>query len=110
MRGNGLRGATLIWTLGLARFTCLFDFRDSYGLLDHLNSDGFDYCGDRLFHFPRGFLHWRGFGLALATVRFVAFAAFDGLRALGRAVAPFFFCTFDAFLRLAMIAPFLLRF
>jgi len=33
------------------------------GLLDHLNGDGFDYWSDRLFHFPRGSLHWRGFGL-----------------------------------------------
>ena len=91
----------------LTRFTCLLDFRDSYGLLDHLNSDGFDYWSDRLFHFPRGFLHWRVFGLALVTVRFVAFALadLDTLRALPRAVAPFFFCTFDPFLRLAMIFP-----
>jgi hypothetical protein len=49
-------------------------------------------------------LHWRA-RLALATVRFVAFAAFDGLRALARAGAPFLFCTFDCFLRLAMIRP-----
>ena len=34
------------------------------GLLDHLNGDGFDYWSDRLFHFPRGFLHRRGFGLS----------------------------------------------
>jgi hypothetical protein len=45
-----------------------------------------------------------GAGLALA-VRFVAFAAFDGLRALPRAVAAFLFWTFDCFLRLAMIRP-----
>jgi len=32
-------------------------------LLDHLNGDGFDYGRDRLLHFPRDFLHWRGFGL-----------------------------------------------
>jgi len=46
-------------------------------------------------------------GLALATVRFVAFALadLDVLRALPRAVAPLFFCTFDPFLRLAMIDP-----
>jgi hypothetical protein len=49
-------------------------------------------------------------GLALATVRLVAFAAF-ALRALLR-IAVFAlrsfppFCTFDFFLRLAMIAPF----
>jgi hypothetical protein len=30
----------------LTRFTCLLD---SYGLLDHLNGDGFDYWSDRLF-------------------------------------------------------------
>jgi hypothetical protein len=43
----------------LARFTCLLDFRDSYGLLDHLNSDGFDCWSNRLFHFRRSFLHRR---------------------------------------------------
>jgi hypothetical protein len=49
-------------------------------------------------------------GLALATVRFGAFAALDTLRALPR-LAEFplrsfvRFCTFDAFLRLAMIEP-----
>src|SRR6516225_11144275 len=47
----------------LARFTCLLDFRDSYGLLDHLNSDGFDCWSDRLFHFRRSFLLWCAFGL-----------------------------------------------
>src|SRR5215831_2857770 len=45
----------------------LLNFRDSYHarsrLLDHLNSDAFDYWSDRPFHFPRSFLHWRGFGL-----------------------------------------------
>ena len=46
-----------------------------------------------------------GAGLGLVTVRFVACAALDTLRALGRAVAPFLFCTFDPFLRLAMIRP-----
>ena len=48
-------------------------------------------------------------GLALATVRFVAAfprAALDGFLALGRALAPTFFWTFDdCFLRLAMIGP-----
>jgi len=34
------------------------------GLLDYLSSDGFDYWSDRLFHFPRSFLHRRGFGLS----------------------------------------------
>jgi hypothetical protein len=38
-----------------------------------------------------------------AFVGFVAFAALDSLRALPRALAPVLFCTFDAFLRLAMI-------
>jgi hypothetical protein len=51
-------------------------------------------------------------GLALVTVRFVAFAALDTLRALPRlAELPLRsfarFCTFDAFLRLAMIDPLL---
>ena len=51
-------------------------------------------------------------GLALATVRFVAFAALAALRALPRlAELRSFarFCTFDAFLRLAMIDPLVLR-
>jgi hypothetical protein len=77
---------------------------DSYGLLDHLNSNGFgggfDYWSGRLLHFPC-------LGFALATVRFVVFprAALDILRALPRVVATFLFCTFDCFLRLAMIRP-----
>ena len=41
--------------------------------------------------------------LALATVVAFPRAAFDGLRALRRAVAPVLFCTFDAFLRLAVM-------
>jgi hypothetical protein len=50
----------------------------------------------------------------LATIGFVAFAALDTLRALGRLVEfPLRsfarFCTFDAFLRLAMIDPLVLR-
>jgi hypothetical protein len=36
-------------------------------LLDRLNSNGFDYWSDRLFHFPCSFLHWRGFGLGLCN-------------------------------------------
>jgi len=47
-------------------------------------------------------------GLALATVRFVAFprVTFVSLCALGRAVAAFLFWTFgDCFLRFAMIDP-----
>src|SRR5262249_14320974 len=47
----------------LARLTCLFGFRDSYGLVDHLSSDGFDCWSDRPFHFPDSFLHRRAFGL-----------------------------------------------
>jgi hypothetical protein len=49
-----------------------------------------------------------GLGLALATVRFVGFAALAALRALPRlAELRSFarFCTFDVFLRLAMIDP-----
>jgi len=46
---------------------CLFGFRDSYGLLDHLSSDGFDYGNDGLFDPPRSFLHWRAFGLGLGN-------------------------------------------
>src|SRR5262249_12717980 len=37
--------------------------RDSYGLLNHLSSNDFDNWSDRLFHLPRGFLHWRAFRL-----------------------------------------------
>jgi len=62
------------------------------------------------FTFGAAFFTAAGLGLALATVRFVAFAALDTLRALPRlAELPLRsfarFCTFDAFLRLAMIAP-----
>jgi len=52
-----------------------------------------------------------GLGLALATVRFVAFADFATLAVLPR-LAEFplcslaLLCTFDPFLRLAIIAPF----
>jgi hypothetical protein len=35
------------------------------GLLDHLNGDRFDCRSNRLF--PRGFLHWRAFGLGLGN-------------------------------------------
>jgi hypothetical protein len=58
--------------------------------------------------FCAAFFAGAGLGLALATVRF---AALDTLRALPR-LAEFplrsfaSFCTFDCFLRLAMIAPF----
>ena len=57
------------------------------------------------FTFRATFFTGAGFGLAFATVGFVAFAAFDGLRALPRTVAAFLFCAFDPFLRLAMIDP-----
>jgi hypothetical protein len=58
--------------------------------------------------FGAAFFTGAGLGLALATVRFVAFAAFDGLRALPRAIAAFLFFAFDCFLRLAMIRPVLI--
>ena len=96
---------------GSARLTYLrlLDFRDGYyarsGSLDHLNSDGFDCRSGR----PRGFFAGARLGLALATARFVAAfprAALDSFLALGRAVAPFLFWTFDdCFSRLAMIDP-----
>jgi len=56
--------------------------------------------------FIRRATFFTGACLGLA-VRFVAFprAALDTLRALGRAVAAFLFCTFDCFLRLAMVRP-----
>jgi len=60
------------------------------------------------FTFRAAFFTGAGLGLALATVRFVAFAALDTLRAFPRlAELRSFagFCTFDAFLRLAMIDP-----
>ena len=49
-------------------------------------------------------------GLALAAIGFVAFAALDALRGLPRLAEFAFggfprFCTFDPFLRLAMINP-----
>jgi hypothetical protein len=62
------------------------------------------------FTFRAAFFTGAGLGLALATVRFVAFATLDALRALPR-LAEFplrsfaRFCTFDAFLRLAMTEP-----
>jgi hypothetical protein len=61
------------------------------------------------FTFRAAFFTGAGLGLALATVRF-AFAALDTLGGLPRlAEFPFRsfarFCTFDAFLRLAMIDP-----
>jgi len=60
------------------------------------------------FTFRATFFTSAGLGLALATVRFGAFAALAALRALTRlAELRSFadFCTFDAFLRLAMIDP-----
>jgi hypothetical protein len=59
------------------------------------------------FTFLPAFFTGAGLGLALATVRFVAFPRADlaTLRALPRAVALFLFCAFDCFLRLAMIRP-----
>jgi hypothetical protein len=66
------------------------------------------------FTFRATFFTDAGLGLALATGRFVAFAALAALRALPR-LAEFplrsfaRFCTFDAFLRLAMIDPLVLR-
>ena len=76
-------------------------------MLDHLYSDGFDYWSDAgCFTFRAAFFIGEGLGLALATVRFVAFALadLDALRALPR-LAEFRFCTFDPFLRLAMVGP-----
>jgi hypothetical protein len=66
------------------------------------------------FTFRAAFFTGAGLGLALAAVRLVAFAALATLRALPR-LAEFplrsfaRFCTFDAFLPLAMIAPLVLR-
>src|SRR6516165_11531157 len=71
--------SSLIWAR-LARLTCLFGFRDSYGLLNHLSSDGFDNWSDRLFHYPRSFLHWRRFGLGPSNC---SLCRFRRLRYLG---------------------------
>jgi hypothetical protein len=61
------------------------------------------------FSFRATFFTGARLGLALATVLFVAFAALDTLRALLRlaefALRCFARCTFDPFLRLAMIRP-----
>jgi hypothetical protein len=60
------------------------------------------------FTFRAAFFTVARLGLALATVGFVAFAALAALRALPRLdeLRSFTrFCTFDAFLRLAMIEP-----
>jgi hypothetical protein len=74
--------------LRLARFTCLLDFRDGYyarsGLLDHLNSDGFDCGSDGLFHPPRGLLRWRALGLGNRSLgRFRSLGCLTRLTALG---------------------------
>ena len=61
------------------------------------------------FPFRAAFLTGAGLGLALAAVRFGAFAALDTLRDLARLAAVPLRSTFDAFLRLAMIAPLVLR-
>ena len=50
-----------------------------------------------------------GLGLALATVDFVALAALRALPRLAELRSFARFCTFDAFLRLAMIDPLVLR-
>ena len=50
IRGNGAAISRCFWLgplvarerSGSARLTCLRDFRDSYRLLDHLSSNGFD--------------------------------------------------------------------
>ena len=62
--------------------------------------------------FGAAFFTGAGLGLALATVRFVTFAALATLRALPRLaeLCRFArFCTFARFLRLAMIDPLVLR-
>ena len=95
----------------------LLDFRDRYApgagcsitSTATVSTAGATGCFTRRAAFFTG----AGLGLALATVRFVAFADFATLRALPR-LAEFplrsfaRFCTFDAFLRLAMIAPLVL--
>ena len=89
----------------------LLNFRDSYyarrGLLDCLSSDDSTTGATGCFTFRAAFFTGAGLGLALAAVRFAALAT---LRALLR-LAEFALrslarpCTFDPFLRLAMIGP-----
>jgi hypothetical protein len=92
---------------------CLLDFRDSYyarrGLFDHLNSNGSTAGAAGCFTFRATFFAGARLGLALAAGRFVAFAALDTLRDLARLAAVPLRSTFDTFLRLAMIAPLVLR-
>jgi hypothetical protein len=59
------------------------------------------------FTFRAAFLTGAGLGLALATVRFAVFATLRALPRLAEFPLCSFarFCTFDAFLRLAMIVP-----
>jgi hypothetical protein len=87
--------------------TCLFGFRDSYGLLDHLSSDGFDYGNDGLFDPPRSFLHWRAFGLGLGNRSLCSFDYLACLTAFSGVCSSQFGSAlyFDPFLRLAMIHP-----
>lgn len=66
--------------------------------------------GCSLRSFRAAFFAGAGLGLALAVLLFIGFAALDTLRGLPRlaefALRTFArFCTFDAFLRLAMIDP-----
>jgi hypothetical protein len=61
------------------------------------------------FTFRAAFFTGARLGLVFATERFVAFAALDTLRSLPRLAGVPFRSTFDAFLRLAMIATLVLR-
>jgi hypothetical protein len=63
------------------------------------------------FTFRAAFFAGAGLGLALATVRFIALAPLRALPRLAELPLRSFarFCTFDAFLRLAMITPLVLR-
>jgi hypothetical protein len=63
------------------------------------------------FTFRAAFFTGASLGLALATVRFAAFAILRALPRLAEFLLGSFprFCTFDAFLRLAMIDPLVLR-
>jgi hypothetical protein len=57
------------------------------------------------FTFRAAFFTGARLGLALATVRFAAFATLRALPRLAELRSFARFCTFDAFLRLAMIRP-----
>jgi hypothetical protein len=110
-----LPGRSLKCLTRSARFTYfrLLDFRDSFyaqsGLLDHTSTATVSTTGAAgCFTFrAAAFFNAARLGLALAAVRFVALATLRALPRLAEFPLGSFprFCTFDRFLRLAMIDP-----